>query len=336
MTPIIDTDDFSTKLRAKAVRPATRELLVTRLAGSDQVQDLTEKPLCDGFGRIRHFKRVSSTDWVLNPLPIDPAAHRLGLPVTDGVNALVFQNAACNWRCWYCFVPFKLLNADERYAAWFTADQLVDLYLAAGRPTPMIDLSGGQPELTPEWVPWMMEALERRGLADKVFLWSDDNLSTDYFWRYLPAKEIERVRAYRMYSKVCCFKGFDSESFAFNTRAAPELFDRQFELFARYLALGIDLYAYATFTAPRALGIERKMGIFVDRLQRIHPALPLRTVPLEIIGYGVVEDRDFKQQAEAMDAQRAAIEAWKRELERRFPSELRGRSIVEIDLRHAA
>lgn len=171
---------------------------------------------------------------------------------------MLFQNAACNWRCWYCFVPFKLLDANENLASWLTADRLVDLYLEAGLPAPMIDLSGGQPELTPEWVPWMMDALTRRGLSKKVYLWSDDNLSNDYFWQMLSPEEIKRVREYEMYGKVGCFKGFDGSSFAFNTRASPDIFERQFALFKRYLALGIDMYAYATLTAPDSLHIEKR------------------------------------------------------------------------------
>lgn len=85
-----------------------------------------------------------------------------------------------------------------------------------------------------------MEALRNLGVADSVFLWSDDNLSNDYFWRRLNEQEIRTVREYRMYAKVCCFKGYDPSSFAFNTRASPTLFDRQFDLMKRVLELGID------------------------------------------------------------------------------------------------
>ena len=58
----------------------------------------------------------------------------------------------------------------------------------------MIDLTGGQPDLTPEWVPWMIQEIRARGLEDTVYLWSDDNLSTDYFWRYLSTNDIDLVR----------------------------------------------------------------------------------------------------------------------------------------------
>src|SRR5688572_18884496 len=80
-------------------------------------------------------------------------------------------------------------------------------------------------------------------LEEKIYLWSDDNLSNDYFWQFLMPEDIELIGTYRNYGKVCCFKGFDSASFSFNTKAAPELFDQQFRLFKRYLGLGIDIYA---------------------------------------------------------------------------------------------
>ncbi|MGH3852689.1 MAG: hypothetical protein ACRDR6_04160 [Pseudonocardiaceae bacterium] len=100
----------------------------------------------------------------------------------------------------------------------------------------MIDCSGGQPDLIREWVPWMMAELSRRGLAGSVYLWSDDNLSNDFFWRYLSPTQRREVTGYRNYGRVCCFKGFNADSFAFNTKADQTLFDRQFELFARLLA----------------------------------------------------------------------------------------------------
>ena len=99
-----------------------------------------------------------------------------------------------------------------------TPGRLVELYLNQEDPPPVIDLSGGQPDLVPEWVPWMMKELSARGLGKRVYLWSDDNLSTDCFWSFLSDSEREFVAGYENYSRVCCFKGFDSESFAFNTR----------------------------------------------------------------------------------------------------------------------
>jgi len=69
-----------------------------------------------------------------------------------------------------------------------TAGELVDAYLAIpGRPS-VLDLSGGQPDLVPEWVSWTLRALDERRVSD-VYVWSDDNLSTDYFFTHLPPAE---------------------------------------------------------------------------------------------------------------------------------------------------
>lgn len=330
--PSIKTDDLSEQLRARAVRPTARQLLVARISGSTQEDDLSEPPNCDGYGRIRHFRYMTSSPWPINPLPMLPAAHRLGLPIDQVSNAQVFQNAACNWRCWYCYVPFNLLAANEQHAAWLSADKLLELYLEEADRPPVIDCSGGQPDLTPEWVPWMMEALQQVGVSAEIYLWSDDNLSNDYFWRYLNKAQRELVSSYRNYGRVCCFKGFDPASFAFNTRAEPDLFARQFELFARLLDTGMDLYCYATFTSPTGEGIERKMAAFVDRLMRLHPKLPLRLVPLCIQNYGVVQHRVGPEQQTALAVQEDAVIVWNEQIEARFPADERQTPMPSVSL----
>jgi uncharacterized Fe-S cluster-containing radical SAM superfamily protein len=260
-----------------------KKLLFTNFHHTKQEQDLSEPANCKGFGRIRHFRRTGGgEDWPLNPLPLDPACKALGLDQIDILRAQVFQIAVCNWRCWYCFVPFNLLTANPKYSAWLGVAELLEMYLDQVAPPLVIDLTGGQPDLIPEWVPWMMTELQERGLHKQVYLWSDDNLSSDYFWRYLSPADQELVATYPNYGRVCCFKGFDSISFAFNTLADPLLFEQQFELARRLLELGIDLYFYATFTTPVVTGLADNMCRFMDRLQKIDENLPLRTVPLNI------------------------------------------------------
>jgi uncharacterized Fe-S cluster-containing radical SAM superfamily protein len=319
----IKTDELSARLRDRAVRLSDRQLLVARIEGSDQQTDLSEPPNCQGYGRVRHFREQAREPWPTNPLPILPAARRLGRPSSETANAQVFQNSACNWRCWYCYVPFSLLAANEKYSGWFSAAQLVELYLAERDRPLVIDCSGGQPDIVPEWIPWMMEALLEYGVSESVYLWSDDNLSNDYFWRYLTPEQVRVITTYRNYGRVCCFKGYNAESFAFNTRADPSIFVRQFTLFSRLLTLGIDLYGYATFTSPSSDRLHSDMRSFVDRLQDIHPLTPLRVVPLRIETFGVVEPRVRPIHEIALATQEEAVIAWNEELRRRFtPDEL--------------
>ncbi len=326
----IDTARVNERLRQRVIDTSTRRVLISRLAGSTQAQDFTLPPNCGGYGRVRHFRRVTAPGWPSNPLPIDPASKALGLPHTDLLRTQAFQNAACAWRCWYCFVPFELLAGNPDQSQWFTVGELLDLFLAeADRPV-VIDLTGGSPDLTPEWVPWMMEALRERDLDRTVYLWSDDNLSTDFLWRYLSAEQRNAMARYPNYGRVACFKGFDAASFSFNTRAAPEAFDGQFELMGRLLALGLDCYGYATFTGESTLGISSSMARFVDRLQLLDENLPLRTIPLHIEPFTPVKPRLNDARRDALKVQDAAIAAWNEELGRRFSVSQRSLAITEV------
>jgi hypothetical protein len=130
-----------------------------------------------------------------------------------------------------------------------------------------------------------------------------------------------------------CFKGFNAESFSFNTTAEPALFDRQFALMGRLLALGIDLYGYATFTTPSCASILEDMPRFVDHLQMLDENLPLRVVPLEIQVFAPVKPRLSGLTKEALKNQRAAVEAWQKELESRYSSEQRALRITDVPLR---
>ena len=332
MTIHINTEAWSARFRELSVDLNSKRLLITNFHETEQEQDLTEPPNCSGFGRIRHFRREASSGWPSNPLPIDPACKALNLPYTDILRAQVFQNAVCNWRCWYCFVPFYMLSANRKYSDWLSPTQLIDFYLQQVTAPVMIDLTGGQPDLVPEWVPWMMTELRTREMEQKVYLWSDDNLSNDYFWQFLSDADRELICSYGNYGRVCCFKGFNMESFAFNTKAEPLLFNGQFDLMDRLLTVGIDLYAYVTFTTPSPKGIAEDIQRFVDRLQTLDENLPLRTVPLEIQVFTPVKKRLDDTMREALKNQYIAVDAWQKELENRYSSEQRTQRIADVPL----
>ena len=331
----IDTERFAAHLRARAIDIERRSVLISRLAGSGQEVDLTLPANCNGYGRVRHFRQATAEGWPTNPLPMVPACRALGIgPVPEIMTALVFQNAACAWRCWYCFVPDELLNADPKRAAWFTADEVVELYRQIPDAPLIIDLSGGSPDLVPEWTPWMMRALRDADLDQKTYLWTDDNLSTTYLFDTLPTADLNLLRGYYNYGRVCCIKGFDARSFAFNTKATPSGYDRQFEILRRVIGLGIDVYGYVTLTSSHADGVELGVRDLVDRLQAIDRNFPLRVVPLRIQVFAPVEQRVARHsdRDRSLAVQEEAITAWTAELERRFDPTLRARPICDIPL----
>jgi len=328
----VDSDALAARYRDAILDRSSKRILVSKIAGSEQEADLTVPANGGGLGRVRHFRRAGTAGWPENPLPIDPAAKALDLGFRlPEIEAQVFQNAACNWRCWYCFVPFSLLRADRERSAWLSAGDLVDSFLANENGPRVLDLSGGQPELTPEWVLMVMDELERRNTSG-VYLWSDDNLSTDFFWRHLAPAQQTRIAQFRPYGRVCCFKGFDEESFAFNTAASAGLFERQFSLMRRYLSTGIDLYAYVTLTSRSRNDMLARVEHFMDRLQAVHVNLPLRTVPLEVQTFTPVESRINGERREALKIQYEVVEIWKELLRQRFSSEQRSLPITEISL----
>ena len=326
---MIDTDEFSRALRERSLDLETRSVRLARLAGSEQEQDLTVPTNAMGYGRIRHFRRETSPSWPSNPLPIDPAARSLGLAASSLLEAQVFQNATCNWRCWYCYVPFELLAGRDRSSDLVAVTDMVDWTLATG--LHVLDLSGGQPDLAPEWTLWVLEELDRRGTAD-VYVWSDDNLSNDYFYRYLNRAEVAYIAAHPRYGRVGCFKGFDDLSFAFNTSASPDLFNRQFQIMDRHVRAGFDVYAYTTFTGPSTSKLERRMARFVDRLQEVSSYLPLRTVPLEVFTFSPTDRRLRPEHDDALSVQQAAIECWNSEIAKRFTTAERQMPVTEVPL----
>lgn len=332
MSSYLDTDKAAARYRQNILNLREQRILVTNYHGTEQEPDLTEPANCRGFGRVRHFTRHRHGDWVANPLPVNPATRCLRLAPADEIRAQVFQSAACNWRCWYCFVPFNMLSANKQYSSWLSVNELLDLMLEESDVCSMIDLSGGEPGLTPEWMLWWVNELERRNMSRRFYLWSDDNLSMDYFWRFLSTAQQERIVSYTNSGRVGCFKGFDEDSFAYNTAAAPELFERQFAIMKRLIATGIDVYAYVTLTAPSVKDIGDRMRRFVDRLQSISETLPLRTVPLKIELFSPVVSRVRRSDATALKNQAIAVESWVREIELRFPASVRGLSVTEVSL----
>lgn len=306
-----------------------KEFLISKLHNSPQEADLSIAPNCDGFGRLREFKRNKS-DWPSNALPLDPAFRALNLPFEDRILVQIFQIAACNAHCWYCFVPDEMKTADETKAKWFTAKGLLDLFEKSEIDAKVIDLSGGNPELVPEWTIHMMREIERRNL--NIYLWSDDTLTTDYTFSVLSKDDINYLVNYRKYGKVCCLKGFDEETFAFNSGLSPHQFENQLLYLKKYVDLGLDVYGYFTMTCPNTDHIERKIRNIMDKLQAIHAYMPLRFSLLKIVEFSPVKARMHRIHEDALGNQYVAMETWYNELNRRFSTKELSTRVCDINI----
>lgn len=315
MPSAIRTNQMISVMRPRVLDTCRRRVLISKMGGSKQEQDLTLPPNANGIGRRRHFTMRSAPGWPDNPLPIVPASRWLGIEPPETMQAQVFQIAGCAWRCWYCFVPFDLLSADTSKSVWMDAAELVDLYLDQSHRPLILDLSGGSPDLAPEWIGWTMDAIEERGCKSAVYLWSDDNLSTDLLLHRSSRSLLERLQAYgRGYGKACCIKGFDAESFAFNTAAEGSGFEEQLRILKGYSKTGLDLHLYVTFTAPPRSRDKDLMKRFIEQLRAIREDFPERIVPLFVDEFTAMRGRVNPSRAVALDHQWRLLDTWRASL----------------------
>ena len=330
---LINIDESSIKLRRLGIDLLDRKIRLACFNNSKQSNDFTVPSNCRGFGRIHHFRRFQGEGWPLDSLPIDPAQHALGLPYADEISAEVFQSAICNVRCWYCYVDRSLITANPVCSSMLSVQEMLSLYLSEPDRPPVILLSGGQPDLVPEWVLWFADRIHYLKLDKEIYLWSDDNLSNDYLWRYLKTEEIARIASYKNYGRVGCFKGFDEHSFSFNTSAPSELYKSQFTLMRRLVEAGFDVYGYVTLTSDQDKNLISRVTDFIDQLQsEVHPLFPLRTIPQRILEFTPTKTRIRPEHRKALEIQNEAVHMWQKEIERRFPLNMREKRIYEHKL----
>jgi uncharacterized Fe-S cluster-containing radical SAM superfamily protein len=317
MKQLIDLDQSNARMRSRCVDAAREAVMVSRIGGSQQEPDLTLPANFGGLGRIRHFRHERIGNWPANPYPGLPAARALGTEFSNVARAQLIQIAGCGMRCWYCFVPYRMLSGVEAISTWLTATELVDLYEAQDDKPQIIVLSGGSPDIAPEWVAWVLEELNGRGLGDRTFLWSDDNLSSFAMLERAFRPHLDVLRRSPNYGKVVCLKGFDEASFSFNTQVSADGFERQLAILDGYFGLGLNLYGYITLTAgdssAAASGIRRLM----DRIQAGSDEFLGRLLPLQVTKYGSMVSRLDPARNASLHRQDQVLELWLEELERR-------------------
>lgn len=306
-----------------------KKVIIAQISDSLQEKDLTIPPNCSGYGRIRHFKR-NIKDWINDPLPIDPAIKALGKNISDIILAQVFQLAYCNMNCWYCFVPDELKSGMN--CTWFSAEELFEKFLEEKiNDCYVIDISGGNPELTPEFILWFMQAIMKKKKENDFYLWSDDTISTNSMEANLSKQDIEFMSHYKNYGKVCCFKGFDNYSYHFNTGNSGIGYENQFIYLKKYIDYGFDVYAYITLTTDNIDNIEKSIKDFFDRVQKnIVEYFPLRIIPLKIREFTPTQKRINKNHIQALLNQKIILNIWNEEIEKRFSMNLRNINIADI------
>lgn len=320
MSKGIDLDIFSHSLRERAIKKESKQILVTNFLDSEQAKDASNIN-CEGFGRIRTLSQTPRPNWVNSCVRYRVASARMGLSDTESELCQVFQNAVCNFRCWFCFVDYKLLKGDFTHSAYLTVDDLLELFLREKSPARIIALSGGQPDIIPEWAPWFIKALLHRGLTNEYFIWLDDNLSTQFAWGYLTGEEWELMKWYPNFGRLCGIKSFTKERFFENTNVRPEFFDRQLDTLGRLVKEGMDVYIELALTTSDLSNLAKDMSDFFDLLQqKVHHNIPLRINPTQIREYSPNKNRILEIRRLALVNQYVVLNAFLEELHKRFSS----------------
>ncbi len=313
----LGSENLVDTLRHRCVDIPQHRVLVSDIARSTQATDLSVPPNCSGIGRIRHFRTHTANGWPPNVLPALPASLWLKRPMQEETKAQVFQLSGCPLRCWYCYVPYPLLSGNQHLSQWKSASDLIDLYLKEENRPDIIDLSGGAPELAPEWVSWMISELRTRELDQKVFLWSDDSLTTDLLLRPSMRDILKIMEQFGGYGKVCCLKGISPASFQFTTGADGEGFSRQLDILCGYLRTGLNLYGYITFAFPEEEGLAGTIDSLLDKIQSVDETFPARIVPLRVERFMNMVSRTSEHRNTAMRYQDEVVEIWEDRLSRR-------------------
>lgn len=322
---------MSEQLRVKSIDFKSKTIRMAKLTGSLQESDLSSPLNCGGFGRVHHFRMGNDPKWIKDPLPMAPACKYFNAPASNVMLAQVFQLAACDFRCWYCFVDYSMLSADSVRSGFVSPKNLLGMMTRENVNSSIIDLSGGQPDIVPEYALWFLEARSELGMEKSHFVWVDDNLSTDFLWKHLSERQLSFLVNVPGFARVGCIKGFDAESFAFNTRADESLFDRQIDILNRLVKTGFDQYGYITLTAMNISNAQEKISRLLDGIQnKIHPNLPLRIVPLRVFQFGANAERYNKQ---AEENQFHVLDAWMLEMQKRFTSSQLSIPITEVKIR---
>ena len=252
------------------------------------------------------------------------------------MTALVFQNAACAWRCWYCFVPGRASEGRSKPIGVVHSRR-------ACRPLPP------DPRCAAHHRPLgrfarpraRMDPVDDAGARRRGACGDDLSLDRRQPKHYLLVRKA-RARRSRHPAQLIATT---AESVASRVSTPghspsthvphPQDYDRQFEVLRRVLDLGLDVYGYVTLTSPHDDCVGQGVADLMDRLQGIDPHFPLRVIPLRIQVFTPVERRLARDSARerSIAVQEGAIAAWTSELKRRFPPEVRALQICDVPLR---
>lgn len=316
--PGFDPLALGERMRDRLWIPESKSVLVSKIP-QEELEGSTHAYInCDGYGIVRK-STTQRSEWPDIDILPGLVPSKLEIPPEEAEWTQIFRIAGCNLRCWYCFVDFRFLKGDPNLGSFFSAPQLMDKYQEEEFQPKTIYLTGGQPDLVPEWTVSMMEEMEKRELDKDHFLWQDDNLSTYALFDQLSEAQLDYIASFKNYARATCLKGISPESFYANTGASPRFFDTQIDILKKLVASGIDVYTYITLLSQSLDHAKTEIPQLMDRLRtEVHENMPLRVIPSKVVEFPQTTKRVGETEEEMLANQKALLEIWQDELGRRY------------------
>lgn len=229
------------------------------------------------------------------------------------------QVGLCNFHCWYCYVPEDILRGARVQS--LTSEQLVESYLkirandkAQGLESNVLRISGGEPFLAPDLVLECLEYIQKIGLQEEVFVWSETNLSPFIkegadqstlveTWLQEQGKTLEDLARFNNFALHPCLHGITPLNLAQTTLVGAEFFDRLVEAFRTLVDHRIDIYPTISSNTSPSEGLEHLFW----KLKTINEKLPLRFALIE-------DDLDYPPVDERLSRERRRGEIYGRNL----------------------
>lgn len=324
------------KLRETMITPDGKVLLAG-FAGTEQAKDMTAHTrIADDFFRAKVYTKAGER--TINPFKREPASIAAQkLTFSDAQKNILVKrkecNAAflgqingCNLNCWQCYVDKANKSGNPKYGRYFSAEEYLINFLVWSKRTQnsqnpeeklnVLRISGGEVFIVPEFIFQMIEAVEKFGLQDYIYIWVDCNLATgDFYWKFLTEEQRKKISGYKNIGFCVCYKGMDEDNLFEITGANPNYFMSQFILHRGLIYEGLDVYSYFYPLTADTNGLYERLASFMELLvDNVDSYAPLRLAMPETKVYGPTQKNLTPSRRKALENQWEAMRLWQEEL----------------------
>lgn len=320
------------KLRESMLDLPGKRILLANFSGTAQAKDIaTHARFADDVFRAKVYTKPEERG--LNLFRGEPAlvaAQKLAIPGRECNAVFLGQINGCNLNCWQCYVDRVNRSGSQKYGRFYSAEEYLTQFLVWSRRNQnsrnpddklnILRISGGEVFIVPEFIYWVVDAVERFGLTEYLYIWVDCNLSTnDFFWNYLTDEQRKKISEFRNIGFCVCYKGIDEDNLFEITGANPDYFMSQFAMHRRLIDEGLDVYSYVYPLVSSVKGLRGRLIRFMELLAKeVDGYAPLRLAMPETKIYGPTEKNLTPSRRRALANQWEAMKIWRAELLRRF------------------